>query len=82
MTAHAVAIGRPGPAALHARRRVEAAEPVVEHERLVAAQLLRAVQEHRRALRRVAELVHVGRDRGDAVDPEVPRRHALRRSSP
>ncbi len=77
MTAHAVAIGSPERAALHVGRRVEPAEPVVEHERLVTTQLLAAVQDHRRALRRVPELVQVGRDRRDAVDPEVPRRHRL-----
>ena len=77
MTAHAVAIGRPGLAALHSRRRVEAPEPVVEHEGLVAAQLLVAVDEHRRALRRVAELVDVGRDRRDAGHAKVPRRRPL-----
>ena len=59
-TAHAVAIGSAERVPCMSGRRVEAAEPVVEHERLVAAQLLGAVQDHRRALRRVAELVQVG----------------------
>ena len=65
------------PGALHAGAGVEATEPVVEHEGLVAAQRLGAVEHHRRALRRVAELVQVGADRGDAVHPEVPRRHVV-----
>ena len=69
--------GQRGPCALHAGARVEAAEPVVEHEGLVAAQRLGAVEHHRRALRRVAELVQVGADGGDAVHPEVPRRHVV-----
>ena len=64
-----------GPGALQVRRRVEASEPAVEDERLVAPQLLRPVQDDRHALRDVAELVDVGRDRVHAVDPEVPRRH-------
>ena len=37
------------------------------------AQLLGAVDDHRRALGRVAELVQVDGDRRHAVDPEVPR---------
>jgi hypothetical protein len=61
--------------ALQVGRSVEAAEPAVEGPRLVATQLLRAMQDHRCALGRVAELVDVGRDRVHALDPEVPRRH-------
>ena len=60
------------PRALHPRRGVEAAEPVVEHEGLVAAQRLGAVEQHGRALGGVAELVEVGRDRGDARRPGSP----------
>ncbi len=62
---------RPGP--LQVRRCVEAAQPLVEHERLVAAELPRGVEQHRHPLRRVAQLVDVGRDGGDPLCPEVPR---------
>ena len=61
------------PGALEVGRGVEATEPVVEHEGLVAPQFLAAMQDDRHALGGVAELVDVGRDRGDARDPEVPR---------
>jgi hypothetical protein len=53
------------------------AQPVVERERLIAAQRLRAVQDHRGALRRVPELVEIGRDRGDTVHAEVPEWHGM-----
>ena len=56
----------------HARGAVEAAQPVVGDERLVATEVLGSVEDHRRALGGVAELVEVDGDRRDAVDPEVP----------
>ena len=56
---------------LHAGRHVLAAAPVEEVEVLRLAQRLVAEQQRRAALERVAVLVGVGRDRGDAGDPEV-----------
>ena len=64
-----------GPGALQVRRGVEAAEPAVEHERLVAAEVLVPVEHHGRPLRCIAQLVDVGGDRGDARDSEVPLGH-------
>ena len=49
---------RPGP--LEVRRGVEPAQPVVEHEGLVAAELPRGVEQDRDPLGCVAQLVDVG----------------------
>ena len=46
-------------------------------EQRVAAQFAVAVQHHRRVLRRIAVLVHVGGDAGDAVDGEIEIAHRL-----
>ncbi len=51
--------GGPGPG--HGRRGVEPAQPVGGDEELHAGQLVRPVEDHRDALRRIAVLVHVGR---------------------
>jgi hypothetical protein len=61
--------------ALHVRRRIESTQPVVEHERLVLAGLLRVVEDDRHTLRRVAQLVNVRRNRGHPVNPKVPRQN-------
>ena len=58
---------RPG----HGRRGVEPAQPVGGHEQLLAGQLVRPVEDHRDALRRVAVLVDVGRHGSHAGEPEV-----------
>ncbi len=65
-----------------ARRSVDATEPVVGDEGLVAAQLLVAVHDHRRALGRVAVLVQVDGDARDTRNREVPRRDRPRRAGP
>ena len=76
-TAHAVAIGAAGRAPATRGRAVEARRPLVVDEELVPEPVLVAVQHRRRALRRVAVLVDVGRDLGDARDAEVPGRHVV-----
>ena len=52
-------------------RHVDAARPVGVAEVLVATQRAVPVQQHRRALERVPELVRVRRDRRDPGEPEV-----------
>ena len=68
-------MGAAGRAPATAGRPVDARRPVGVEEPLQVPPVGVAVQDHRRALGRVAVLVDVGRDLGDARDPEVPRRH-------
>ena len=66
-----------GARALDARRHVLAAGPAGQEEVLAVAQRLVAEQQGRRALERVAVLVGVGRDAGDAGDAEVEHRDVV-----
>ena len=59
------------PGARHRGRRVEAPEPVLRDEELLAGQLVVPIQDHRHALGRVPVLVHVRRHGRDPGHPEV-----------